>query len=70
MDSGMIAFGFFALPTSASPGPNNVMVTTSRANFGFRRTLPHMFGVALEVPVILFGVGIQFSAILSRHLKI
>jgi hypothetical protein len=50
MGTWMIAFGFFALPTSASPGPKNVMVTVSRANFDFRRTLPNMFGVALKPP--------------------
>jgi threonine/homoserine/homoserine lactone efflux protein len=63
----MIAFGLFALSMSASPGPNNVMVTASGANFGFRRTLPHMFGVALGFPVMLLGVGVGFGAILSRH---
>lgn len=50
MDLWMIAFGFFALLTSASPDPKNVMVTASGANFDFRRTLHRMFGVALEPP--------------------
>lgn len=55
---------------SASPGPNNVMVTASGANFGFRRTLPHMFGIALGFPVMLFGVGIGFGAVLAIHPEI
>ena len=70
MDSWIIAFGFFALSMSASPGPNNVMVTASGANFGFRRTLPHMFGIALGFPVMLFGVGIGFGAVLAIHPEI
>ena len=70
MESWIVAFGFFALSMSASPGPNNVMVTASGANFGFRRTLPHMFGVALGFPFMLFGVGIGFGAVLAIHREI
>lgn len=70
MEPWIIAFGFFALSMSASPGPNNVMVTASGANFGFRRTLPHMFGVALGFPVMLLGVGVGFGAVLAIHPQI
>lgn len=70
MDSWIIAFAFFALSMSASPGPNNVMVTASGANFGFRRTLPHMFGVAFGFPVMLLGVGIGVGALLTAHPEI
>ena len=70
MEPWIIAFGFFALSMSATPGPNNVMVTASGANFGFRRTLPHMMGISLGFPVMLFGVGIGFGAILAIHPKI
>jgi len=34
-----------------SPGPNVILLTASGARFGFRRTVPHILGVA-------FGVGI------------
>lgn len=44
-----------------SPGPNVIMITASGARFGFRRTLPHLFGVVLGVGVIgavtALGVG-------------
>ena len=70
MDSWMIAFAFFALSMSASPGPNNVMVTASGANFGFRRTLPHMFGVAVGFPVMLLGVGLGIGALIAAHPEI
>jgi threonine/homoserine/homoserine lactone efflux protein len=36
----------FALVTSITPGPNNTMLLTSGVNFGFRRTLPHVFGIS------------------------
>ncbi|MEM5530096.1 LysE family translocator [Gammaproteobacteria bacterium AS21] len=31
----------------ATPGPNNMMLVYSGANFGFKRTLPHLFGIIL-----------------------
>ena len=37
---------------SITPGPNNIMLTASGVNFGFRRTLPHMLGIA-------FGCSLQ-----------
>lgn len=50
----------FAFATSITPGPNNLMLMTSGANFGFRRTIPHMLGVALGfvIMAILMGLGL------------
>lgn len=44
-------FGF-ALLTCGTPGPNNLMLTASGANFGVRRTLPHLIGVVVGQPVL------------------
>ncbi|MCA3557226.1 MAG: LysE family translocator, partial [Rhodobacter sp.] len=41
------ALVLFALVTSVTPGPNNLLLMASGANFGFRRTVPHMLGVSL-----------------------
>jgi len=43
-----------------SPGPNVVLLTASGAQFGFKATVPHIFGVALGVGIIagLTGLGI------------
>jgi len=40
-----IAFISYALVMSITPGPNNVMVLSSGANFGLRRTMPHVLGI-------------------------
>ena len=37
----------FAFVSSITPGPNNLMLMASGANFGFKRTLPHLLGVEL-----------------------
>lgn len=51
----------FALITVITPGPNNLMLMASGANFGFRRTLPHMLGIGLGFPsmVMLVGLGVM-----------
>ncbi len=48
----------FALVTAGTPGPNNLMLMASGANFGFRRTVPHMLGIGLGFPAMLLLVGI------------
>ncbi len=50
----------FAFVTSITPGPNNLMLMASGANFGFRRTIPHMLGVGLGFVfmVVLVGAGL------------
>ena len=49
-----------------TPGPNNVMMTTSGANFGFRRTVPHMLGVTCGFAAMTFMVCVGLGAIFSR----
>ena len=54
----------FAFTMSATPGPNNLMLTASGANFGFRRTVPHMLGVSSGffslIAVVAIGLGALF----------
>jgi threonine/homoserine/homoserine lactone efflux protein len=51
----------FALVSSITPGPNNLMLMASGANYGFRRTIPHILGVGVgfTVMVLLVGVGLM-----------
>lgn len=48
----------FALVTSITPGPNNTMLLASGVNFGFRRTLPHLWGISFGVVVLMLSVGL------------
>ena len=48
----------FAFVTSVTPGPNNMMLLASGANFGFRRTVPHMLGIGIGHSLMVFLVGI------------
>jgi threonine/homoserine/homoserine lactone efflux protein len=50
----------FAFATSVTPGPNNLMLMASGANYGFRRTVPHMLGISLGhlFMVVVLGLGL------------
>lgn len=60
-----LALAGFAFVSSITPGPNNLMLMASGANFGLRRTLPHMAGVALGFGLMVFMVGVGVSGILT-----
>jgi len=53
-----IALAGFAFGTVITPGPNNLMLMTSGANFGFKRSLPHILGVGLGFPLMILPVGL------------
>ena len=55
------ALAVFALVASGTPGPNNLMLLTSGANFGFERTVPHILGVIIgfAIMVMLVGIGLM-----------
>ncbi len=48
----------YALASSITPGPNNLMLMASGANFGLARTLPHMLGVSLGHGFMTFVLGL------------
>ncbi len=41
----LVPLGLYAFATSITPGPNNMMLAASGANFGVRPTMPHAVGV-------------------------
>jgi len=50
---------------SLTPGPNNLLLATSGVHFGFRRTLPQMFGISAGHFLQVFLVTVAFSAAVS-----
>ena len=50
----------YAFATSVTPGPNNMMLLASGANFGLRRSLPHMLGISggHAFMVLVMGLGL------------
>ncbi|MCH4579552.1 LysE family translocator [Achromobacter xylosoxidans] len=56
----------FALVSSITPGPNNVMLAASGLNFGFRRSMPHLLGVNLGFTLMIFLVGIGLGSVFQQ----
>ena len=59
----LVALVVFAVVSSITPGPNNLMLMASGLNYGIRRTLPHALGVACGFTLMLLGVGFGFGAL-------
>lgn len=55
------ALAVFAFVSAVTPGPNNVMLLASGTRFGFRPTIPHLFGIVFGVAsmalVVSLGIG-------------
>ncbi|MGI9394943.1 MAG: LysE family translocator [Boseongicola sp.] len=66
IQSFIIPLATFAFVTSITPGPNNLMLMASGANFGFRRTIPHMLGVALGFVFMAFLMGIGLAELFTE----
>ncbi|WP_170550743.1 LysE family translocator [Ruegeria atlantica] len=63
----LLALIAFAFVSSITPGPNNLMLMASGANFGFRRTIPHMFGIGLGFTVMVLLVGAGLVQVFDRY---
>jgi threonine/homoserine/homoserine lactone efflux protein len=57
----------FAFASSITPGPNNAMLLASGANFGVRRTLPHMLGVWIGFTLLILGSGLLLGGVFAAY---
>jgi threonine/homoserine/homoserine lactone efflux protein len=56
----LIAFGAVMAFT---PGPNNIMVLSSGLTYGFRRSLPHIAGIAFGISFMVAATGLGLGAV-------
>lgn len=61
----LFALTIFALVSSITPGPNNFMLLASGVNFGFRQTIPHMFGIAGGFGLLILCIGTGLGALIT-----
>ena len=56
----IVSLLLFSISMTITPGPNNVMVTASGVNFGYKKTLPHILGITFGFPfmIVLIGLGL------------
>jgi threonine/homoserine/homoserine lactone efflux protein len=57
----------FGVASTITPGPNNVMLTASGSAFGFQRSVPHMLGITVGFPVMIYTVGLGLGELFTRY---
>jgi threonine/homoserine/homoserine lactone efflux protein len=55
----------FSFVSSVTPGPNNILLWASGAQFGFARTLPHVLGTAVGLGAMTLAVAAGLGAIVT-----
>ena len=63
----LTALAGFCFASSITPGPNNLMLMASGANFGFVRSIPHMLGIGLGFVLMVVLVGIGLAQIFDSY---
>ena len=62
-----IAWLFTFLPITISPGPANLLVSSTSAQVGTRRTLPLVWGIVVMFIVQIVIIGLGIGQILFRY---
>lgn len=63
----MFAMLMFSLTMSISPGPVNMVIISSGASHGFRKTLPFVSGATIGFTLLLILVGFGFYAVIETY---
>lgn len=66
MPQELLSLAAFAFAASITPGPNNLLLLASGTNFGLRRSIPHLAGVALGFALMLILVGLGLGELFER----
>ena len=54
----------FSFTVCVTPGPNNLMLAASGANFGYRRTIPHILGILVGMNLLFLCTASGLAGIL------
>lgn len=61
----LISIMLFAISTSITPGPNNIMVMTSSLNYGAKKSLPLLSGICVGFALMLLLVGLGMGELFN-----
>lgn len=59
------AMFFFSLSMSISPGPVNMVIVSSGANYGIKKTMPYVSGATIGFTLLLLFIGLGFSQVIN-----
>ena len=57
MSIALASFVFFAVSVIGTPGPANMVLMAAGAKFGFKSSLPFVFGVCIGKQLIIWPIG-------------
>jgi len=57
----------FVLVAGFTPGPNNIIAMGIGFNWGFKKVIPHILGVAIGFPIMLLLIGFILKPILEHY---
>lgn len=57
----------FTVVMVGTPGPNNLMLMSAGANFGFRRSIPHILGISVGCQVLLLAIALGLGQLLEAY---
>ncbi len=66
----LIQVALFSIPLTLSPGPNNLMVTSNCAQYGYARTLPALAGISMGATALFLAVSLGLGFALLSHPRI
>jgi threonine/homoserine/homoserine lactone efflux protein len=63
----LVSLVTFVIAMVGTPGPNNLMLISAGANFGFRRSVPHILGITFGCQVLLLAVALGLGQLLAVY---
>src|SRR4051812_31285519 len=66
----LIPLLLFAVSTTFTPGPNNIMIMNSGMHFGIQKSLPHYFGICIGFPAMVLMVALGLGTIFTQYIWI
>ncbi|GHA98555.1 LysE family translocator [Modicisalibacter luteus] len=57
----------YMISMTITPGPNNLMLTASGANYGYWRTLPHILGIMAGCFVLFTAIALGLGLLFERY---
>jgi threonine/homoserine/homoserine lactone efflux protein len=61
----LLPLATFAMVSSITPGPNNIMLTSSGIWFGFSRSIPHMLGITFGLGILLAVCAVGIGSLMA-----
>lgn len=63
----LLAYVLFCFATAGTPGPNNMLLLASGANFGLRRTVLHILGISCGLGFMVLCMGLGLGGVFRTY---